>query len=363
MKLRQVEGIPNFFVNEDSGIHYVRKMVNGRVVWKSTGLTNRKQAFRRYNELMTLLHEKKAGWEPKVTPTLDEWWATYRKAKTKTPRTWDVQENIMNSQWLPQLGKLELSDIKPSHIERILAWRRRKVSPGTLRHEQAVLQAVFQAAVDDDILLKSPLAKLPLLRMPIRTQVLSEEDQQKVLAIASAEVGRWLQFVLGTGLRFTEVQQLTESNIDWTAPTVTVVGKGNRRRTVPLLSPILVEILQQQLAIGKLWPQTHSYWLKTLHRLAKDAGVPRFSPHILRHSFATRYLQSGGDIYILSQILGHASVTMTERVYAHLLHQDHARLSQHVNLRLLPVAETGRDRQTLDEPNTRGARKASGGLA
>jgi integrase len=65
---------------------------------------------------------------------------------------------------------------------------------------------------------------------------------------------------------------------------------------------------------------------------AKKAGIAHVHPHVLRHTFATRYLAGGSDIYILSKILGHASVTMTERVYAHLLKEDLYQRSQHIQL-------------------------------
>lgn len=350
MKLRQVDNIPNFFVNEDSGIHYVKKMVNGRVVWKTTGLTNRKQAFRRYNEVMTLLNEKKSGWEAKHVPTVLEWWKTYDAAKKKAPLTKKREEYVMRLHILPHFGRFDLDEVKTSHIERYLNWRLKKAKPGTVDLERSLLHSLFEAALDDDIVDKNPLRKVPRIKTQGRTQVLSEDDQDKLLAIAPLQFNRWLQFLLGTGLRFAELQHLSVNDIDWDAPSVHVLGKGSKERDVPLLSPLLVQLLQDQLAdnnnpstvarIDKghyVWPQSNAAWRSELKRLTKKAGISFFSPHILRHSFATRYLQSGGDIYVLSKILGHASVTITEKVYAHLIQQDHARLSAHVDLKLLPV--------------------------
>jgi Phage integrase family len=55
------------------------------------------------------------------------------------------------------------------------------------------------------------------------------------------------------------------------------------------------------------------------------------SPHVLRHTFATRYLTGGGGIFICSQLLGHAG-EVTQRVYAHLKPADLAQRSKHVKL-------------------------------
>jgi integrase len=88
---------------------------------------------------------------------------------------------------------------------------------------------------------------------------------------------------------------------------------------------------------GKLWPQDQCYFREELARYAKKAKIDHVFPHALRHTFATRYLQGGGDIYVLSKILGHASVTMTERVYAHVQKDDLVQRSKHVQLDLVTV--------------------------
>lgn len=354
LKLKQVDSIPNFFINEESGIFYVKKMVNGRVVWKSTKHTNRKRAFKRYNEIMSILADKRSGWDDEKVPTLREWWNKYQGSVKKSPKTMKREDSIMQLHWLPQFGTTELGDIKPSDMGRALNWRRKKAKQSTVTREQSLLHALFEAAIDDELIEKNPLRKIARIPYKTRTQVVSEEDQDKLLAIAPPTFGRWVQFVLGTGLRFAEAQILLPADIDWEGRSIHVIGKGHngepKERWVPLLSPVLETILKQQIEDnessssqhrmdrkGKLWPQSYGYWHNELARLCKRAGIPFFAPHILRHSFATRYLQAGGDIYILSRILGHASVKMTEKVYAHLLKQDDARLSKHVDLKLLPA--------------------------
>ena len=65
---------------------------------------------------------------------------------------------------------------------------------------------------------------------------------------------------------------------------------------------------------------------------AERAKIPRITPHALRHTFGTRWLQAGGDIYKLSKILGHSSVAVTEAHYAHLLKEDLVAASRQVKL-------------------------------
>ena len=68
------------------------------------------------------------------------------------------------------------------------------------------------------------------------------------------------------------------------------------------------------------------------------AKIPALTPHSLRHTFGTRWLQAGGDIYKLSKILGHSSVAVTEAHYAHLLKEDLVAASQQIKI---PVAPRG----------------------
>lgn len=350
--LRAPNSAPNLYIDQESGIFYVKKMLNGRVVWRSTGHTTMKAAMRRYVEIMALFNEKKSGWDKKDVPSLSEWWKDYREAKKKSPRTWKREEEIMEQHYLPQFGRLGLDEISQNQIERALQWRlRRGAAQGTVTREQSLLHAVFEAAVEDELIDKNPLKKIPRTPYKTRQRVLTVEEQLKLKATLSPMLYRWLVFMLGTGLRLEECRGLTPADINWEAKTIHVTGKGQngepKERFVPLLSPKLIEILRTQIEEnegdathhrrnrrGSLWAQEQSYFRKELTKACKKAEVQFISPHTLRHTFSTRYLQSGGNIFVLSKILGHHSVEITERVYAHLMSQDHARLSERVDLAL-----------------------------
>ena len=66
------------------------------------------------------------------------------------------------------------------------------------------------------------------------------------------------------------------------------------------------------------------------------AKISSITPHVLRHTFGTRWLQAGGDIYKLSKILGHASVAVTEAHYAHLLTEELVAAGQQVKIPAAP---------------------------
>lgn len=101
----------------------------------------------------------------------------------------------------------------------------------------------------------------------------------------------------------------------------------------------LEEQLEQE---GKLWKQNPQRLREVLAEGCARAKIPAITPHVLRHTFGTRWLQAGGEIYKLSKILGHSSVAVTEAHYAHLLKEDLVAASQQVKI---PVARRSGDGQ------------------
>lgn len=106
----------------------------------------------------------------------------------------------------------------------------------------------------------------------------------------------------------------------------------------PDASAALKEQLEEE---DKLWKQNPQRLREVLAEGAARAKIPPITPHALRHTFGTRWLQAGGDIYKLSKILGHSSVAVTEAHYAHLLKEDLVAASQQVKSRSLPGRAAG----------------------
>ncbi|WP_323721489.1 tyrosine-type recombinase/integrase [Acetomicrobium sp.] len=171
-------------------------------------------------------------------------------------------------------------------------------------------------------------------------QILSEGEVERL--ISSCRDGSILgqrdeaifEVTYGCGLRASEVCSLTLGNIDWHGNAMRVVGKGDRERVVPLLGSIkeklkrYVEIVRPQLdRRGEHWLfltrtgrrlHREDLW-RIMRRRGRAAGIPtsRLHPHVLRHSLATHMLRRGLDLRTLQELLGHASISTTER-YTHL---------------------------------------------
>lgn len=139
-------------------------------------------------------------------------------------------------------------------------------------------------------------------------------------------------FTLYTGLRLGEIAALTpkdvhlEDNYIVVSKTLGRFGitstKSNKIRKVPLNSEAK-GIISKRLDGDKIFDINPQYFTTSiLKRDCETLSIPKMRFHDLRHTFATRYLTSGGDITHLSLILGHSSVKITQDIYIHLNEQD-----------------------------------------
>ena len=135
--------------------------------------------------------------------------------------------------------------------------------------------------------------------------------------------------VYGTGVRISEALNLTQKHVEGGAD-LCIHGKGNKQRIVPLLPEVLKKI-KEYLAVcpykktpesplfysarGKVLAATNAQ--KKLKDLRRALGLPEtVTPHALRHSFATHLLEEGADLRVIQELLGHSSLSTTQR-YAH----------------------------------------------
>lgn len=131
--------------------------------------------------------------------------------------------------------------------------------------------------------------------------------------------------ILDGGYRISEVLGLAFENCDFDNLVVQVKGKGNKHRLVPLsieMRRLLYRYAMKHSGPRRLLFGTRNDTLVTVRNFERDfsllgaklhiTGV-RFSPHTLRHTFAVSYLRAGGNLFYLSKILGHTSVTTTQK--------------------------------------------------
>lgn len=146
-----------------------------------------------------------------------------------------------------------------------------------------------------------------------------------------------LELAYASGLRLAELRNLRLEQLHLEAGFVTVVGKGNKERVVPV-GRQAVAALEQYLRAGR--PKlvnrrtpanvfltrrgtpfaSVTLWLRVKRRVRLAGIERRVTPHMLRHSFATHLLEHGADLRVIQELLGHASISTTE-VYTHVAAQ------------------------------------------
>jgi integrase/recombinase XerC len=170
--------------------------------------------------------------------------------------------------------------------------------------------------------LPKPLAIKDARRMT-ETEVRDGETREPWILARDAAV---LSLLYGSGLRIAEALSLKRKEAPDTGDTLTVTGKGNKTRMVPVL-PQVTKLIADYIALcphdlppdgplfigargGALSPRVVQL---AMARLRGALGLPdSATPHALRHSFATHLLARGGDLRAIQELLGHASLSTTQ---------------------------------------------------
>lgn len=186
--------------------------------------------------------------------------------------------------------------------------RIKSVAPRTTNLELAYFRAMFNelhrlGEWKDDNPLKNVRSFLSDEQI---IQLLEECDRSK-----AKDLSIIVKIALSTGAHWSEAEGLTSSQVTPYKITFTKT-KGKRNRTVPISEELFNEIPKRK---GQLFTPCYSAFRSAIKRA--DIELPhRQSSHVLRHTFASHFMMSGGNILMLQRILGHTDIKMTMR-YSH----------------------------------------------
>jgi integrase/recombinase XerC len=206
----------------------------------------------------------------------------------------------------------------------------------------ATLRSFYKFCLRRGYIQAHPLASIRTPKQEKRLpRYLELEEISKLLAtpddgtLLGSRDKAMFEMLFSTGLRVSELVDLNFSDVDMTARTVRVRGKGKKQRTTPI-GQTAITATQKYLDLRKADPRApgfdqealfvnkHGQRLSTrsvrrkLDKYLAECGLdPSISPHTLRHSFATHMLNSGADLRSVQELLGHQSLSTTQ-VYTHL---------------------------------------------
>lgn len=217
-------------------------------------------------------------------------------------------------------------------------------APASLRRKTQSLRAYFKFLCRRKILKANPADNIILAKLPKPLpDFVRDADMERLLvalpqdaSISDHRDHLILHLLYATGLRRSEILQLTDSNVELNARRLRVIGKGKKERVVPIADQLAEEIATWQTLRDEAFPDliaprpiiatrhgamSPSNLEVIIKRLLKHENAGRKSPHTLRHTFATSMLNGGADLNSVRAILGHASLTTTQ-IYTHLQTSD-----------------------------------------
>ena len=266
-----------------------------------------------------------------------------------SPRTRTAYERDL-AQFYQELSRLEIDDLKQvneHHVRGLIArLHRRGLGSKSLQRLLSAIRSYYRWLMKESLAEHNPAAavkapkgqkKLPgTLDTDAVARLLDIKDDTP-LAIRDKAI---MELFYSSGLRLSELASLKWDQLDFSSSLITVIGKGNKTRMIPVGSYAATALANWRKVRGSFAgfevPQVFvsnrgnpistrtiqariKYW-------ARRQGLPQqVYPHLLRHSFASHMLESSGDLRAVQELLGHADISTTQ-VYTHLDFQHLARV-------------------------------------
>jgi excisionase family DNA binding protein len=252
-------------------------------------------------------------------------------AKTNK-KSWICDSYALKAHLVPYFGGSRLEEITPLMIEQYRNERLRSVRKSSTNRETALLKVMFNLAITWGFASENPVLKIKQYseKGNVKERVLSEEEETRLLAAAAPHLRPIILMLLNTGARRNEILTLKWNAVDLKQRTIRLTRlKGGQNPVVPLNERAfeVLTALRAKATSDYVFTGPKGEPLATIRtaftNACRRAEVDGLRLHDLRHTFASRLVKAHVDIITVQSLLGHVSVTTTQR-YTHT-HEDQRR--------------------------------------
>ena len=311
-------------------VWWVSYVYRGKRCRESTGTDNRKLAQRYYDKIKGEIAEgrlfrKLPGEKKTFREMMEKFLLEYAPKRKSEERFKGIAKNLISF-----IGDLTIMEITPKVVNEYKVKRYQDgVKPATINREIACLKKAFNLAYQEwEWIRENPISRVSMEKENNkRDRWLSKEEEVRLLNASPDWMKELIVFALNTGMRLSEILTLTWDQIDLNRKILVILNsKNNEKRGIPL-NEIVFEMLKNKSKIRSIkanlvfYNKEHKQYNKVFishmfRKIVKKAEINNFRFHDLRHTFATRLVQAGVDIYRVSYLLGHKDLKTTQR-YAH----------------------------------------------
>ncbi len=265
--------------------------------------------------------------------------------------------------WCDEHSIEQMGQLQGHHIRQLLAQlHHRGLGGRSLQRWLSSLRTFFRYGLKRNWLKADPTSGIQAPKSPRKLPKTLDVDQ--VSQFLSLKGGSWLdcrdhaiiELLYSSGLRLAELVTLNIGDLDLKDRTMTVTGKGNKTRQLPIGSHAAEAVgiwltRRDEVAAGNIDPQAlflsqrgRRISPRTIQERMKQLSLRqgmhgKVHPHMLRHSFASHLLESSGDLRAVQELLGHANISTTQ-IYTHLDFQHLAKVYDKAHPRAQRKPET-----------------------
>lgn len=226
-------------------------------------------------------------------------------------------------------------------IEFLTRIREEGLAANSMNRSLAALRGFYKYLLREKVIAENPLANIELAKVWMKLpDTISKEEMKIILVqpgmqnISAIRNTAMLELLYATGIRVSELINLTMNSINWQVGFLVVMGKGSKERIVPIgkiaydctrryIEEARPKLIQKKSTdvlflnrFGRKFTR-QGFW-KIVVGYAKQAGLQKkVYPHTFRHSFASHLLEGGADLRTVQVMLGHSDISTTQ-IYTHV---------------------------------------------